>query len=59
MNDAPKIHIESQNLTNESHCIVSTTDGNGTEFQIPMQLYGIFSYFSTRKLAHEENDNCE
>ena len=41
------IHIERQNLTNESHCIVSTVDGTGTELQITMQLYGIFSYFPT------------
>ena len=29
LNDIPKIHTERQNLTNESHCIVSTTDSNG------------------------------
>ena len=47
VNKLPKIHIEHQNLTNESHCIVSTADGNGTELRIPMQLDGIFSYFLT------------
>ena len=36
VNDVPKIHIERQNLTNESHCIVSTADGNGTNLRIPM-----------------------
>ena len=46
-NDVINIHIEHQNLTNESHCIVSTADGNGTELRIPIQLDGIFSYFPT------------
>ena len=47
VNDVPKIHIERQNLTSESHCIVSTADGTGTELRIPMQLDGIFLYFPT------------
>ena len=47
VNDVPNIHIERQNLTNESHYIMSTSDGNVTEIRIPMQLDGIFSYFTT------------
>ena len=47
VDDVPKIHIERQNLTNESHFIFSTADGNVTELRIPMQLDGIFSYFPT------------
>ena len=59
MNDAPKIHIESQNLTNKSHCIMSNADGNGTKLWIIMQLDGIFWYFPTQKLTQEEIENCE
>ena len=47
VNDLPKTHIEHQNLTNESHYIVSTSDGTGTGIRIPMQLDRIFSYFPT------------
>ena len=59
LNGVTNIHIERQNLTNESHCIVSTTDGNGTKLRIPIQLDGIFSYFPTRNLTREEIYNCE
>ena len=59
VNDIKKIHIEHKNLTNESHCIVSTADGNGTDIRIPMQLDGIFSYFPTRNITQEEIENCE
>ena len=59
VNDVTKIQIERQNLTNESHCIVSTADINGTGLRIPMQLDRIFSYFPTRKLTQEEIDKCE
>ena len=55
----PKIQIKRQNLTNESHCIVSTDDGTGTELCILMQLDGIYSYFPTRNLTQEEIYNCE
>ena len=47
VNDVPKIHIERHNLTNESHCIVSTADGNGNELRITMKLDGIFLHFLT------------
>ena len=53
LNDVPKIHIKRQILTNDSHCIVSTADGNGTELRIPMQLDGIFLYFPTRNITQE------
>ena len=59
VNDVPKIHIKSQNLTNESHCIVSTDDGTGTELLIKMQLGVTFSYFPTQEFTQEEIDNCE
>ena len=59
VNGVPKIHTERQNLTNDSHCIVSTDDVNDTELQIPIQLDGIFSYFPTLNLTHKEIDNCE
>ena len=59
MNDIPKIHIKRQNLTNESHCIVSTTDGNGTELWMPMQLDVVFQCFPMRNSTQEEIDNCE
>ena len=58
-NDVPKIHIERQNLTNESHCIVSTADGAGSEFRITMQLDGIFLYFTTQNITQEEIEKCE
>ena len=51
VNYVTKIHIERQNLTSESHFIVSTADSNGTELRIPIQLDGIFSYFPTRNLT--------
>ena len=47
VNYVPKIHIEHQNLTKDSHCIVPTADRSGTELRMPMQLDGIFSYFPT------------
>ena len=59
LNNVTKIHIECQNLTNEIHCIVSTADGTGTELHIPMQLDGIFLYFTTRNITQVEIDNCE
>ena len=59
VNYVPKIHIKRQNLTNESYCTVSTTDDNVTELWIPMQLDGVFSYFTMRKLTQEEIDNCK
>ena len=54
VNYVPKIHIERQNLTNESNCIMSTADGTGTELCIPMQLDGIFLYFPMLNLTQEE-----
>ena len=59
LNGIPNIHTKRQNLINESRFIVSTADGNGTELRIPMNLDGIFSYFSTQNLTQEEIDNCD
>ena len=56
--DVPKIQIYCKNLTNESHCIVSTADGTGNELCISIQLDGIFSYFLTQMLTQEEIKNC-
>ena len=59
VNDFPKIHIERQNLTNKSHCIVSTTNGTVSELRISMQQDVIFSYFPAQNITQEEIDNCE
>ena len=59
VNCVPKINIERQKLTNNSHCIVSTVDGNVTDLRIPMQLDGILSYFLTQNLTQEEINKCE
>ena len=56
VNDVPKIHTRAQELTNETHCVISSPDedGNGTDLKIHMKLDGIFSYFLTRKLTLNE-----
>ena len=61
VNDVPKIQTRQENLTNETHCIVSKDDGdnNGTNLFIHMKLDGIFLYFPTRKLTMNELKNCE
>ena len=61
MNDVPKIHTRQDDLTNETHCIVSKDDGgnNGTNLRIQMKLDGIFSYFPTRKITMKKLENCE
>ena len=56
VNDVPRIHTKSEELTDETHCIVSKGE---VEMKIPMKLDGIFSYFPTRKLTHEEVEACE
>ena len=61
LNDVPKIHTMQEDLTNETHCIVSkeNSDKNGTNMRIRIKLDGIFSYFPTRKLTRKELKNCE
>ena len=59
VNTRPKIHTKRADLSNESHCIVSTEEENGWNLRIPMKLDGIFSYFPTRALTQEEIDNVE
>ena len=53
--------IDSEDPTREDHTIIF----KGYDFHIPLQLYGIFSYFTTRKPdveslegAHEPLDNA-
>ena len=61
VNDVPKIDTRQEDLTNETHCILSKDDGdnNGTNLCIHMKLDGIFSYFTTRNLTMNELENCE
>ena len=61
VSDVPKIHTRQEDLTNDTHCVISSLDGdgNGTDLRIRMKLDGIFSYFPTRKLSMAELENCE
>ena len=59
VNDVPKIHTKSSDLTENTHCVVATEGANGTNLRIPMKLDGIFSYFPTRKLTEDEIEHCE
>ena len=61
VNNVRKIHTRQEDLTNETHCIVSKRDGdnNDTNLHIHMKLDGIFSYFPTRKLTMNELKNFE
>ena len=61
VNDVPKIHTRQEDLTNETHCIVSKddNDNNGTDIRIRMKLDGIFLYFPTRKLTMNKLKNYE
>ena len=61
VNNVPKIHTRKEDLTNETHCIVSKDDidNNGTNLCIRMKLDGIFSYFPTHKLTINKLENCE
>ena len=57
MNDTQQIQAKNQ-LTTEPCCIVPSLDDD-TELHIPMKLDGVFSYFQTCALTHEEIENCE
>ena len=61
VNDVPRIHTRQEDLTNQTHCIVSRVDGddNGTNLNIHMNSDGIFSYFPTRKLTMDGLEECE
>jgi hypothetical protein len=54
VNDVPRIHC-GEELTNESHCIISKEAG----LRIPLQLRGIFSGFDSRALTQDEVNNCD
>ena len=54
VNDVPRIHC-GENVSEESHSVISKEPS----LKIPLQLDGIFSSFPTRKLTHEEIENCE
>ena len=51
VNEVPLIHTKAEELTNETHCIVSTGEGDNAKLKIPLKLDGIFSHFETRKLT--------
>ena len=53
VNDVPRIHTRTEELNNETHCIVSPGDGDNARMKIPLKLDGIFSYFETRSLTEE------
>ena len=61
VNDVPKIHTRQEDLSNETHFIVSKnySDNNGTDLHIRMKLDRIFSYFPARKLTMNELENCD
>ena len=59
VNDVPRIHTKSEELTNETHCIVACEGDVGTDLKIPLRLDGIFSCFDTRKLTAQEVNDCE
>ena len=59
VNNIPQIHMKQNELTNESHCIVSSEDDD-TNLHILMKLDGILSCFPiTRAFTHKEIENCE
>jgi len=59
VNEVPRIHTKPEELTDETHCIVSSGDDENAKLKIPLKLDGIFSYFETRKLTNDEIDGCE
>ena len=59
VNDVPRIHTKTEDLTNETHCIVSEGEDSEVKMKIPLKLDGIFSYFETRELTMEEINHCE
>jgi hypothetical protein len=54
VNGVPRIHC-GEELTNESHCIISKEAG----LRIPLQLRGIFPGFDSRALTQDEVNNCD
>ena len=58
--DVPKFHTRAQDLTSETHCVISSPDedSNGTGLKIHMKLDGIFSYFPTCKLTLTKREEC-
>ena len=54
VNDIPRIH-SGEEVGHNTHCILAH-DGS---LRIPLQLKGIFSYFPTRTLTPEENEDPE
>ena len=61
VNDVPRIHTRQEDLTNQTHFIVSMVDGddNGTNLNIRLKLDGIVSYFPARKITMDELKECE
>ena len=53
VNDTPKIHV--QDPTVDDHSILFPIQ----EFRIPLQLWGVFSYFHTGKPSLEQVQECE
>lgn len=51
-NDVPKIHVES--LTVSDHAIEFPEQENGAALRIPLQLWGVFSFFHTRAPTNKE-----
>ena len=54
VNDTAKIHCE--NPTKDDHCIIF---GEGDDLRIPLQLFGIFSYFHSRAPTEDELFECD
>ena len=52
-NDVPKIHVNTPTV--DDHSIFFPE----SELRIPLQLWGIFSFFHTRKPTHDEIESCD
>ena len=56
VNDTAKIHCN--NPTIDDHCIKFNNNGDDS-LRIPLQLFGTFSYFHTRKPTEQELYDCD
>ena len=54
VNNVPRIHIDPEESSSETHCIVAKAKSNGVNLKIPLKLDGVFLYFPRRKLTQEE-----
>ena len=57
VNDVPKIHVDSPKVSH--HAIEFSEQEDGAGLRIPLQLWGVFSFFHTRAPTHKEAAELE